>query len=189
MNDSGIATNLAHNVALLRKKESLTQRQLAERAGLPRSTLTNIESGAGNPSLSNLVRLSDALGVGIEELLARPRSEVSLIPADKVRQVQRGAGRVQIAQLLPESVRGLVFNRMELQPGGTMRGTPHVPGTKEYLHCLEGHITMLIAGELFELWPGDVLAFPGDQAHSYMNRGRGMGRAVSLVVPLPMTRG
>ncbi len=76
------ARNLAANVAALRRTKRLTQRQLAELSGIPRSTVTNIESGGGNPSLSNLVRLSAALGVGVEELLAAPRTDCLLIPAD-----------------------------------------------------------------------------------------------------------
>lgn len=183
MKRGNVSANLADNVAALRRVENLSQRALAQRAGIPRSTLTHIESGAGNPSLENLTRLSTALGVGIEELLATPRSDVLLIPADRVPVKQRGAGRVRVHDLLPERVRGLHIERMELDPGGTMRGTPHVAGTREYLHVVEGAVTVLVSGELHAVNEGAVLAFRGDQSHSYMNRGRTPARALSVVVP------
>lgn len=181
------ARYLASNVAALRRTKRLTQRQLAELADIPRSTVTNIESGGGNPSLANLVRLSSALGVGVEELLAAPRSECVLIPADKVPSRDRGGGRVRVFELLPERVKGLVIERMELEPGGSMRGTPHVTGTKEYLHAMGGTVSVLVAGQLFAVAKGDVLAFPGDQPHSYVNRTKSPAVAISVVAPTPVS--
>jgi transcriptional regulator with XRE-family HTH domain len=180
---SEASKNLAINVATLRKVKKFSQKRLAELAGVPRSTLTHIESGSGNPSLANLVRLSRALGVGIEELLATPRDEIVLIPAAEVPSVRKGNGKVEVFELLPEKRQGMHIERMLLDPGGTMRGTPHVTGAKEYLHVVEGAVTMILAGESYRVVAGDVLAFPGDQPHSYMNRESGPTVAFSVVVP------
>lgn len=181
------ARHLASNVISLRRVKRLTQRQLAELAEIPRSTVTNIESGGGNPSLSNLCRLSSALGVGVDELLAAPRTDCVLIPAEKVPTRERGGGRVRVHELLPERVRGLIIERMELEPGGSMRGTPHVTGTKEYLHAVSGTVSVLVAGRMFAVEKGAVLAFPGDQPHSYVNRGRNRAVGFSVVAPAPVT--
>ena len=45
---------------------------------------------------------------------------------------------------------------------------------------------MLVAGEVFVVSAGDVFAFPGDQAHSYVNRGVADAVALSVVVPVSM---
>jgi quercetin dioxygenase-like cupin family protein len=50
-----------------------------------------------------------------------------------------------------------------------MRGTPHLPGTREYFTCLSGRVTIFVAGERNDLAAGDVLAFPGNVPHSYQN--------------------
>ena len=83
MGDSA-ATNLATNVRALRKSRAWSQQQLADRAGIPRSTVASMESGYGNPSLGNLARVSAALGAGIEELLARHSTAISLVPSARV---------------------------------------------------------------------------------------------------------
>ncbi len=70
---------------------------------------------------------------------------------------------------------------MELLPKGFMRGVPHVRGAKEYLTCVEGHVRLSVAGSRYDLGPGDVLAFPGDQAHAYHNPGRTTAVALSVV--------
>ena len=71
-----VAANLARNLASLRHSRSLTQDALAKAAGLPRSTIANLESGEGNPSLTVLTKVADALATSIDELVASPRAKV-----------------------------------------------------------------------------------------------------------------
>ena len=180
------ASHLAINVRALRKARSWTQQQLAEHAAMPRSTVASMESGAGNPSLTNLASVSAALGVGIEELLARPRSECLLVGAADLPIRRRCGGRVVVTKVLPERVRGMELDRMEFAPGVSMAGTPHVTGTKEYFYCLSGRMQVLVSGRMFEVGAGDVLAFPGNQRHSYRNAAAEDAAAVSVVMPVPV---
>lgn len=183
---SKVSGYLADNIENLRAKKKLSQQRLAALAGIPRSTLTNIASGAGNPSLENLVKIADALGVGIEELLSRPRTDVALIPAVEVPVQERGASKaVRIAKLLPDRIKGIEIDRIEFAPGAGMGGHPHVAGTKEYLHVLRGELVVHVGGEAFKVEHGDVLAFPGNQPHSYRNSGAGRALALSVVIPVP----
>jgi len=78
---SDTASHLARNLASLRHTRGLTQEALARSAKVPRSTVANLESGAGNPSLVVLVKVAQALGVPIDELLASPRALVRRWPA------------------------------------------------------------------------------------------------------------
>lgn len=185
---SASSRNLALNLAALRAAQRMSQQQLADRAAIPRSTVTNIESGTANPSLDNLVKLSAALGVGIEELIAEPRDECVLIPEDQVPVREHGRGKVRVHDLLPERIKGLHIERMEFRPGASMRGTPHVTGTKEYLHVTAGTVSVVVSGKMFAVASGAVLAFPGAQPHSYVNRGTAHATAFSVVVPAPMLR-
>ena len=177
---------LARNIEKLRKTKHLSQLQLAKQSGIPRTTLTNIESGTGNPSLLNLVKISAALGVGIEELLSRPRTDCLLIKADKIPIVRRGQGSVQLYKLLPDKIKGIEMDRLELQELGVMSGHPHLEGTKEYLTVIQGEITVHVTGESFVVQQGDVLAFPGNQPHSYRNTRRRTSVAISMVIPVPV---
>jgi XRE family transcriptional regulator, regulator of sulfur utilization len=180
-----ISKNLAQNVALLRKKRNLTQAGLAKIAGLPRSTLTYIESGQGNPSLQNLAKISAALQVSIEEMLSVPRGRYKLVKEEEISVYNRGQGAVQVYELLPDPIPGMHIDRMEFDLGGRLRGIPHINGTKEYLTCLQGEVTVRTGGETFVVQKGDVLAFPGDQMHSYENTGDVRAICVSVVVLAP----
>ena len=85
-------------------------------------------------------------------------------------------------KLLPDPIPGMEIDRMELQPGGRMTGIPHTPGTHEYLMCESGSIELVAAGDRWTLTAGDVVAFRGDQKHSYANPGRSVAVGYSVVV-------
>ena len=56
----------------LRKKRNWTQQKLAEKAGLSFNAITKIEQGAvQHPTLKTLLKLADAFGIGLDELVGR----------------------------------------------------------------------------------------------------------------------
>ncbi len=61
---------LATNIKKLRKKQNLSQEQLAQKAKITYSTLIKIESGLNkNPTLETLTKLSKIFKVKIDELV------------------------------------------------------------------------------------------------------------------------
>jgi transcriptional regulator with XRE-family HTH domain len=180
-----ITKYLAANTLYLRKKRNLSQKQLADLAEIPRTTLTNMESGSGNPSLTNLVKLATALKISIESLLSRPRTECHLVKSDDVPVNLKSAGRVQMYKLLPDKIKGLEIDRIEIDGGATMGGHPHLPGTKEYMTVIKGELTIHLAGESYIVKKNDVFAFPGNQPHSYRNNRNTQSIALSVVIPIP----
>src|SRR3954451_17800436 len=77
---ASLAGHLGENMRALREARALTQAQMAKLAGLPRATWANLESGAGNPTLSVLQRVAAALQVSLEELVSRPRASARHVP-------------------------------------------------------------------------------------------------------------
>ena len=181
-----LSKNLAERILDLRKRRGFTQSDLALKALVPRSTIANLESGTGNPSLINLAKISGALNTSIEMLLTSPRALCKLIPADQIKSITRSQGEVTIVKLLPDPIPGMEIDKIELNPGAKMRGIPHAAGTKEYLHCLHGEFNILVSGENYRVLKGDVLAFPGEIQHSYENTGkvRAIGLSVVTIAPI-----
>ena len=175
-----VATRLARNVRSLREARALTQAQMAKVASLPRATWANLESGAANPTLAVLDRVATAFQVTIEELVAAARSEAHHYPKPSLPVKMRGV--VAIRKLLPDPIPGMDIDRIELPPGAKMIGIPHTPGTREYLTCETGEIVLIASGEEYRLSAGDVVAFRGDQRHSYVNAGARAAIAYSVVV-------
>lgn len=177
-----VANHLARNLVGLRHARDLTQEALARAARVPRSTIANLESGAGNPSLTVLLKVAGALEDPLDELLASPRAKVRKWSSAEVSSMIRGRD-VKLRPLVPEPVPGELLVVMELAAGASMRGVPHLPGTREYFTCLQGKVALSVAGERFDPGTGDVLAFPGNVPRHYQNPDSDRGAlGVSVVV-------
>ena len=87
-----VAAHLARNLVGLRHVRNLTQGALAKAAGVPRSTISNLESSSGNPSLTVRVKVASALGVPLDELLASPRAKVRKWTRDELASQSAGRG-------------------------------------------------------------------------------------------------
>jgi len=177
-----VSRHLGRNLIALRQVRSLTQDALAKAADVPRSTIANLESGAGNPSLTVLVKVARALETSIDELTGSPRAKVRRWAAAELKSHSRGRG-VTTRDLVPEAVPEEVMELMEFAPEAVMASTPHLPGTREFFTCLLGRVKITVAGDAYELDMGDVLAFPGNLPHSYQNLdGVATARGVSVVI-------
>jgi transcriptional regulator with XRE-family HTH domain len=190
MKDFGLtdlSDHLGRNLRAIRELRGLTQQQLAHLCDVPRSTVANIEVGGSNPTLAVLLRLSGAMHLSIEELLARPRARCQLFAPDSlpIFESKRGGGG-KLRKLLPHPIPGMSIDRMELQPGARYPGSPHASGTHEFLYCERGQFTLWVGGEKFELKRGAVAAFPGDQRHSYENSGKTLSVGFSVVSLAPV---
>ena len=181
--DDALASRLGKNARQLREARGFTQQQMAKLSGVPRATWANLESGAGNPTLSVLHRVAQALQVTIEELISPPRASTQFYPAARL--PVRTQGLATVRRLLPDSIPGMEIDRMELAPQARMTGVPHTPGTREYLTCESGEVTLMVGGQRWVLQPGDVVVFQGDQRHSYLNPHPIPAVGYSVVVLVP----
>jgi transcriptional regulator with XRE-family HTH domain len=151
-----------------RDRAGLSLTELARRAGLAKSTLSQLESGSGNPSVETLWALAVALGVPFSRVvdpLPRP-----------MRVIRAGAGPVipsaeapYTATVLSTSPPGARrdLHVITLEPGAARLAEAHLPGTVEHLVPTAGVIRCGPVGEEVELNVGDYACFAGDVPHSY----------------------
>jgi transcriptional regulator with XRE-family HTH domain len=182
--DHQIASNISTNIKQLREARGLTQEQLAKLSGIPRPTWSNMESGSSNPTITVLVKVAAVLQVSVEELIGSPRETCKFYPVAKLTVHRRG--NVSIRKILPDPLPGIEFERLHIPIGSRMAGIPHRTGTREYLTCERGRLQLAVAGETWDLGPGDVVVFRGDQRHSYTNIGEeaAIGYSVVMITPV-----
>ena len=69
LNQDKLYTTIGARVKALRNQAELSQDQLADRLGLLRTSVSNIESGKKRLTIARLYRLSAALGSDLSEIL------------------------------------------------------------------------------------------------------------------------
>ena len=143
--------------------------ELADRSGVSRRMLINIEHGDGNPSIATLLRISDALGVGLPVLVDVQRPHALTITAAGQAPVlwhgPRGGQALLVAGTEPPDV--VELWDWTLHPGEEHTSDPHSTGTRELLLVLDGQVDLRVGHNTERLSVGDSAAFAGNVAHSY----------------------
>lgn len=165
---ASVVSLVADNVRRLRARAGLSLRELATRAGVSTSTLSNLEASLGNPGVETLVNIAGALGVPFSELV---------LPHEPDVQVQRaGEGVVVEAAGAPFTSRLLVaaagrsmteVYEAAMAPGTVYQAGPHLTGVSESVIVVHGRMRVGPTDAVVELAPGDRATFAADQPHSY----------------------
>jgi transcriptional regulator with XRE-family HTH domain len=159
-----IATSLRRE----RARTGLTLTELARRAGVAKSTLSQLESGTGNPSVETLWALSVALDVQFSQLVDPPRPKVQVIRAGEGPAVysERSDYSATLLASCPPNARRDVY-LIEAQPGTPRESQPHMPGVVEHVVLAAGRARLGLTEGPVELAPGDYVAYPGDLPHIF----------------------
>jgi transcriptional regulator with XRE-family HTH domain len=142
---------------------------LADRSGVSRRMLITIEHGEGNPSIATLLRISDALGVGLPVLVDVERPHTVTVTAAGQAPVlwrgPRGGQALLVAGTEPPDV--VELWDWTLQPGEEHATEAHSTGTRELLYVLAGQVDLRVGDRTEQLGVGDSVSFSGDVPHGY----------------------
>lgn len=152
-----------------RHERRWTLDQLAAASGLSRRLVVNVEQGAANPSVGTLLRLSEALGVGLPALVEPPRDErLTVTPAGQGAALwsgEHGGRGLLVAATRPPDV--VELWDWALEAGERHESAPHSTGTRELVHVHAGTLLLEAGGQAVTLERGDAASFDGDASHAY----------------------
>ena len=152
-----------------RARAGVSIAELARRAGIGKSTLSQLESGDGNPSVETLWALSVALGVQFSALVDPPRPMVEVIRFGEGTTIVAGEADFYSATLLsaarPGTRRDMYLIRAE--PGTPRISDPHARGVVEHVVLTSGRALVGPTEQPVELGPGDYMNYPGDVEHIF----------------------
>lgn len=159
---------IAASVRRERERAGISLTELARRAGVAKSTLSQLESGSGNPSVEILWAIGVALGVPFSRLVDPPKTQVRVIRADEgpITYSERADYSATLLASCPPHARRDIF-RIDAEPGGPRESDPHMPGTVEHVLIGTGRALVGPVDAPVELGPGDYVTYPGDAPHTF----------------------
>ena len=180
-----ISRHLGGRVKTLRGGRGWSLEALATASGVSRSMLSQIEREQANPTLAVTLRIAQAFGMNLGDLIEMPgaTSAVSVIRADDHAFHYRSDKFCRIRTLSPLKLeKDVEFYEVSLQPGGALRSAPHFEGTREFLTVQKGQVRVESAVDAEVLNPGDSANYRADVPHAIVNTGK--GEAVLFLVDI-----
>jgi transcriptional regulator with XRE-family HTH domain len=173
-------------VRAARSRLGLSLQQLAARSDVSAAAVHKVERGDMVPTVTTLLKLAAALGEPVSSFVddAAPAMPVAVhVRADARPGAPRGwaSGALGVTAegiAAPSDLLRAAGVSAVVEPGGSSGDTGPRRIGEELLLVLEGTLTVEVAGETYEVGPGDTLHYPTDRGHSWRNAGDAAVRAV-----------
>jgi len=180
-----LSGHLGKTIQRLRKAYNLSLSELAEQSVVAKSIISQIERNETNPTLATIWRLSQALDVSIERVLAAADDEPFLESSSRadtpILLSQDGKMRLAIIGWL-KTVEWLQWYDVRSEPGGVLESEGHQRGSVECLTVLDGVFEVEIAGVTQRARAGETLRYRCDRAHTVRCLGTAPGHATMVCI-------
>lgn len=152
----------------------------AEASGLSRSFISLVEDGRSEIAVSRLIRLAGAYGVFAADLLTGVYSakEPEFVHRSDGYRIPSSMPGAEVQYLATASWPIQPF-LVTLAPSARLEGLAHA-GT-EFVHGIEGSMTMIVDGARYDVTPGDTLVIPEQVEHAYLNETSAAARVIGGV--------
>jgi transcriptional regulator with XRE-family HTH domain len=166
-----------------RQELKLSLRELADRAGLTASFLSQIERDLASPSIESLRRISEALDVPLFYFLVEPEAKSPVVRRDRRLKLMSPEAPFTYELLTPDLNRKMEVFMAELQPGDTNIAARVLQNTEECIYVLQGQLEIQLGQEVHVLGPGDSVYFEGPLLRRLAARGDQTLRFISAITP------
>ncbi len=181
---TGPEFDLGGRLRWLRRSRKMTLREVAGRASVTESFLSQVERGVTSPSVASLHRIARGLGLSIAELFTGAGSAGRVVRSNERRQVAyTGLGAVD-EFLTPPTATRLQLILSTIQPGGGTGDEPYThESDEEVVVILEGELDLWVADEHHHLATGDTITYSSRLPHRNVNRGSTPARVLFCITP------
>jgi len=159
---------IAATLSTERKNAGLSIAEVARRAKIAKSTLSQLENGAGNPSIETLWSICMVLDIPVSRLLESPNKEVKVIRYGEGTTVisKNQHYKATLLAACPPNVSRDIY-LIEVDPGEPHHSDPHHQGVREHVIITKGRARLGLVTESYELHEGDYITYPGDLPHVF----------------------
>lgn len=176
-------------IRFIREKKKQTLKEVAEKAGVSESLMSQIERNKISPAIDTLLRIADVLEIDFEYLFRdyRQKRKINLVRASE--RSEHRIGDVYFEQLSKTPGQGqheMEAYIMEIAPGGESKSEEYGHPGKELGVIMSGNGTFYIGDEEHLLTEGDSVSFDSDVPHRLVNTGKLPLKAFWVITPPKM---
>ena len=165
-------TRIGEKIAEYRRKNGLTLRDFAKQTNLSTALLSQLERNIGNPTLSILSTLAEAMGISVSELVEQKVENAEMILRKEQRKtIVMYQGQTMYDVLACDTCHAnLELLLMTLEgKSWTSNGYTQYTQEEEVAYVLQGEVTIDLEGEVFVLGEEDTIRILPGRKHKLYN--------------------
>ncbi|WP_199614149.1 helix-turn-helix domain-containing protein [Paenibacillus alkalitolerans] len=161
--------DLGRKIRLIRKEQKRTQDEIAQICGFTKSLLSKIESGNTMPAIATLMKIANALGVKVSDLLEQEAGNETVMVAasqyeDTSKWIKTNKGYSFFAFALERRNKVMQPYIFIANKGEINRHTFSHEG-EEFIYVLSGKMKYKVGNVEYEMGPGDGVYFNSLEEH------------------------
>lgn len=176
---------ISQNLKNLRSEKQLSLGEAADRTGVSKSMLGQIERGESSPTISTLWKIATGLGVSFTSLMEYREQETQLVREADMKPLLADEGRFKLYPVIRAADnRPFEILDLELDAGAYSASRPHAAGTVEFVLVYQGAMEFWLGeggAERYTVQEGEVLHYRADQPHVYTNPTSKTARAAMVI--------
>ena len=154
----------------IRDHQGLSLDQAAERTGISKAMLSQIERGQSVPTITTLWKISTGYRVPLTYFLEEPKSSYTLADFHSMEPVYAEERAMRTYALFPyQPVQNFEMLYIEFDAGCEHTSGSHLPNVEEYIFVQIGSLTICVGNEEIPLSTGQCFRFRADVPHRYRN--------------------
>lgn len=162
--------NIALNLKRIRKSKNLSLDMLAERTGVSKSMLGQIERGESNPTVATIAKIVEGIKVPFEEFLYMKEDSVMIVDYNTLPIYKEKENNYKIKIIFPyDKLRKFEVFEGSFEAGASLISASHGEKSSEYVTVVSGELTLLIGNNKYNVITGHAIRFNSDQEHIYRN--------------------
>jgi transcriptional regulator with XRE-family HTH domain len=175
---------LGPRIRALRQARNVTLRELAGRAGVTESFLSQVEREVTSPSIASVQRIARALDLAIAELFTEEAPHGRLVRRSERRRIAY-PGLQAVDEFLTAGMTGrLQVILSTIEPGGGTGDEPYAhESDEEVVIVLSGQLELWVADERYLLEEGDSIAYSSRLPHRNLNSSDRQATVLFCVTP------
>lgn len=167
---SQLDKNIAVNLKRIRKSKNMSLDMLAEKTGVSKSMLGQIERGESNPTVATIEKIVEGIKVSFEELIYPKVESVLIIDNDELQPCKEEAGAYQIKSIFPyDRHRNFEVYEITIEPGEACEGFSMDNDRCEYIMVMQGTLTLETEHGNYEVSSNHAIRLKSDDTHRYIN--------------------
>jgi transcriptional regulator with XRE-family HTH domain len=173
-------------IRAVRERRSLTLKEIAKKAGVSESLVSQIERNRVMPAIDTLLAVADALDIDLEYLFSDYRREraVKLVrKQDRLSFSRPGVLYERLARLDGPAGDGIEAYSITLEPGAKTGGREYGHRGWELGIVESGRAELRTGNQLYRLHAGDSVSFRADAPHELANPGHRLLRVIWIITP------